>query len=309
MTTFSQNITNHIDQVIYSYIASISEKYSINQNELTEMWNGGKVSALPAIKTITKTTLSKPTASRKVTTTNPDLEKLLKADLIVMCKEKGLKTTGTKQDLINRIEESDGKNGTIDKFVTNLDEDTENNEEEKDEKEDSIVSIAKQAAAKKVAAAKSTSKTTTSKSIVSKPTTVVVENSTPSTLTKAAATKLATTPVVKNVLVPNIPAISIRRNNFNNYEHPETGIVFDSKTKNAIGKQNDDGTIEPLTADLIDICNQYKFTYDLPLNLNSKTSKDVKVEELDDEEEEEIVEEEIIEEEEEYEEEEEIVED
>ena len=130
------------------------------------------------------------------------------------------------------------------------------------------------------------------------------------------ATKLESIPIVKK-LTANIPNILIRRNRFNNYEHPETGLIFDNATKIIIGTQKKDGSIEDLTEDDIDKCHAFKFQYKLPKNLDHKsTLADVKVVELaeeddeDDEEElevdedelevvdeEEVVEEELLEEE------------
>jgi hypothetical protein len=127
------------------------------------------------------------------------------------------------------------------------------------------------------------------------------------------ATKLESIPIVKK-LTANIPNILIRRNRFNNYEHPETGLIFDNATKIIIGTQKKDGSIEDLTEDDIDKCHAFKFQYKLPKNLDHKsTLADVKVVELaeeDDEDElevdedelevvdeEEVVEEELLEEE------------
>jgi hypothetical protein len=131
---------------------------------------------------------------------------------------------------------------------------------------------------------------------------------------ETAKQKIISTPVAKK-LTSSIPTVAIRRNQYGNHEHPDTSFVFDKKTKKAIGKQNEDGTVEDLTEDDIDICNQWKFSYILPNNLDKKT-KDVKVEELDDEdeilesdeeevqlEEDELAEDELIDEEEEFEEE------
>ncbi len=51
-----------------------------------------------------------------------------------------------------------------------------------------------------------------------------------------------------------------------------------------IGKQNDDGTIDDLNAELIDLCNKHKFEYELPTDLDKKSGlDDVEIEELDDE--------------------------
>jgi len=116
------------------------------------------------------------------------------------------------------------------------------------------------------------------------------------------------TDVVKK-LTANIPNILIRRNNHNNYEHPETGLIFDNDTKIVIGKQNNDGTVNPLTEGDIDQCNAFKFKFKIPIDLDYKlTLTEVKVDELDEDEEyiddDEL---EVVEEEEEEEEEEEVV--
>ena len=93
----------------------------------------------------------------------------------------------------------------------------------------------------------------------------------------------------------------IRRNKFNNYEHPETSLIFDNETKLVIGKQKDDGTIDQLTEDDIDQCNAFKFKFKIPSDLDQKLNLgDVKVDELSDDDEEELVDEEdeLVEEEE-----------
>jgi hypothetical protein len=120
-------------------------------------------------------------------------------------------------------------------------------------------------------------------------------------------TKITKQEVVKDVpvikkLTANIPNILIRRNKFNNYEHPETSLIFDNETKLVIGKQKDDGTIDQLTEDDIDQCNAFKFKFKIPSDLDQKLNLgDVKVDELsDDDDEDELVEEEdeLVEEEE-----------
>ena len=68
--------------------------------------------------------------------------------------------------------------------------------------------------------------------------------------------------------------IKIRKNNFGNYEHADTKFILDKDTQKVIGLQNDDGTIQPLKAEHVDLCNKFKFAYDL------SKSPDEKVEEL-----------------------------
>jgi hypothetical protein len=224
--SFSQTLTNSINTTVYSFIENIATKFNLNQNELQTIWNNNS--------TTTKTT----TTQKVSNIDDSELSKMLKSELISLCKSKGLKTTGTKQELIDRLSSTETKPALVQKTLP----------------------------------------TATKTSVTKKETSV-------------------TAPVAK-VLVANTPQISIRRNQFGNYEHPETSFVFDKQNKKVIGKQNDTGNIDELTAEDIDICNQYKFDYVLPGNLNKKESmKDVKIDELDDEETEEVVEEEDIQEE------------
>jgi hypothetical protein len=128
--------------------------------------------------------------------------------------------------------------------------------------------------------------------------------------TKKVDEKLKETPVIKKV-ISNIPNVLIRRNKFNNYEHPESGFIFDNDTKTIIGKQKNDGSIEDLSSEDIEKCKYlYNFKYKLPSNLDAKSSladvkidelseDDLEVEEYEDEEskiEEELVEEDLLEE-------------
>lgn len=100
------------------------------------------------------------------------------------------------------------------------------------------------------------------------------------------------------------PPIALHRNKFGNFEHTETRFVFNNKTEKVYGKQNDNGSVSSLTPEDIDICNKFKFLYDIPFNLSSSNNAvvDKAVLELDEEEEVEV---EVEEEEEEAEEEEE----
>ena len=116
----------------------------------------------------------------------------------------------------------------------------------------------------------------------------------PKSKSKSKKTKAAqqaavkATPVAKK-LTAKIPNILIRRNQYNNYEHPETGLIFDNDSKIVIGKQNDDGSIDPLTEEDIDQCNAFKFKFKIPIDLDSKsTLVDVKVDELSEEDEDEL---------------------
>lgn len=82
-------------------------------------------------------------------------------------------------------------------------------------------------------------------------------------------------------LTADVPVVPVRRNAHGNFEHPETGLVFDRKTETVIGKQEDDGTVAPLTDDDIEACKRFKFKYNIPDNLDKKDNlNNVKIAEL-----------------------------
>ncbi|MHA2037396.1 MAG: hypothetical protein ACW98X_13235 [Promethearchaeota archaeon] len=89
--------------------------------------------------------------------------------------------------------------------------------------------------------------------------------------------------------------ITIKRNQYNNYEHPKTSFIFD-KSKQVIGVQNDDGSIEPLSEADIETCNKYKFDYIRPFNLDIDDGKtDAVIDDIsDDDDEGDIDEEELL---------------
>ncbi len=84
-------------------------------------------------------------------------------------------------------------------------------------------------------------------------------------------------------LVEKIPSIVIKRNQFDNYEHSDTKLVFNNKTQKVYGKQNPDGSISDLTDEDINLCNKYKFQYIIPENLDKKLDlKNIEIDELND---------------------------
>ena len=93
-----------------------------------------------------------------------------------------------------------------------------------------------------------------------------------SKVTKKKAKKTKATPVEQKPLFQkiqeNIPIIQIRRNSHGNFEHKETGLVFDSADKCVVGKQEGE-SIAQLTKEDIETCDRYHFTYRIPENLGS----------------------------------------
>ena len=218
--SLNQTVTKAVNEVINNFIQQISSKYDLDPNDLLQMWD-------------CNSNLTKVVQKKSVVTDIPsdiDENALLqykKPEIQAICRQRGLKCTGTKEQLIALLLSKDTK-----------------------------LPVKKEVVSKKAEPIK----------------------------------KVPSTPVAQK-LVSSIPTVAIRRNQHGNHEHPETSFVFDKKTKKAIGKQNEDGTIEDLTSEDIDICNQWKFQYVLPNNLDKKTNlNDVKVDELDYEDEEEVLE-------------------
>jgi hypothetical protein len=75
--------------------------------------------------------------------------------------------------------------------------------------------------------------------------------------------KTSPTPKILVKIQTEQSKIQIRKNAFGNFEHAETKFVLDKTTQKVIGVQNADGTINPLTDTDIDICNKYKFSYEI----------------------------------------------
>lgn len=218
--SLNQTVTKAVNEVINNFIQQISSKYDLDPNDLLQMWDCNS--------TLTKV-VSKKSVVTDIPSATDDIDEnaLLqykKPEIQALCRQRGLKCTGTKEQLIALLLSKDSNK----------------------------VPQKKEVAAKKTEPAK----------------------------------KVTSTPVAQK-LVSSIPTVAIRRNQHGNHEHPDTSFVFDKKTKKAIGKQNEDGTIEDLTSEDIDICNQWKFQYILPDNLDKKTKlNDEKVDELDYEDEE-----------------------
>jgi hypothetical protein len=269
--TIQSVIETEIQSLIERYNSILSSKYDIQPEELVQVWN--EMSSNVTIKTtVSKTSKSTNVQPKTVETKTGDdgpvssvvsnllntdfnaeiMMKSTVAELKAICKQRNLKVSGTKNDLIARLmgkEEPSPKN--------------------KPE----------------------------SKSSESKP-----KTETKTAKVEKAQAKVLETPVAKK-LTANIPQVLITRNSFGRYEHAETGLVFDSASRVVIGKQLPDGTVDHLTEDDIDMCNAFKFPYELPTNLDHKAKlNDVVVKELEEDEEldaDDVEEEQLLEEEEE----------
>ena len=221
--SFSETLKNHVDSVVMEYIKSLSKKFNLEEKELLSLWNSSYEEEKSSRKTVKKRVVQKPDLT-DVDMTDLSRERLLKcnkAELTALCKSKGVKCSGTKDELLNRL----------------LGEEP----------------------------AKTNSKTKAS--------------------AKAPAKKVEKkqAPIIEK-LNQSKPVFMVRKNNKGNYEHPETGLLFDNKTQEAYGKQEEDGTVSDLNEEDIETCKKFKFSYRLPVNLDKKANlNDSKLDGIDDE--------------------------
>lgn len=254
--SFTQELNRIVNNGIQQYASLIAEKYNVSEDDLLELWNStfSEEKIVEKKKTVASKTVKK-SPSEKKSSSPSVLDNLTKTELANLCKAKNLKVSGTKQEIIDRLNESESARGVS-------------------EEKPQAVDVAKKSSSSKP-----------EKKIIEKIKTQVEQNN-----------------------------ITVRKNCFGHFENPQTRFVFDNKTKKVFGKQNDNGQVDLLTDEDIETCKRYKFTYEIPENLDSKKGFDVKVDELDedaledadveeeeiDEEDEFVDEDEFVEEEEEY---------
>lgn len=101
----------------------------------------------------------------------------------------------------------------------------------------------------------------------------------PAPVVETKPTKTVTTSIIKNIISKKSNMV-LSKNQFNNFQHTETGFVFNPKTKKVFGKQNGDGSITHLSEEDIELCYKYKFQYEIPENLNK--DDDFRIDEDDD---------------------------
>jgi hypothetical protein len=112
--SFSDTIAKAVNKTVDSFIEKVAATYSIDIAELRVMWSGGEVAvAKPSRK---KEEVQVP-ADKKEKTDNGELGGLGKPELVAQCKTRGLKTTGTKAELIARLsgEEVEKKSNSAEK--------------------------------------------------------------------------------------------------------------------------------------------------------------------------------------------------
>ena len=89
-------------------------------------------------------------------------------------------------------------------------------------------------------------------------------------VSKGKAQKPAAKIVQKITPIQAPVQVRIAPNKFKNFEHTESGLVFDNINGKVIGKQNVDGTVSTVTDADIEQCKKYGFEFVMPTNLNTK---------------------------------------
>jgi hypothetical protein len=231
--SLQKNLFQVVENSLNSYIEILASKFTLDRAELQNIWagvSGGTVSAGP--------TIAGPASLTTIDTTDTSPARLAKstvAELKALCKAKGFKCSGKKEELVERLTAG--------------------------------------------------AQTETKNAGPSAKASAVPTGKAPGKVIAKTSAKIASKPDVISKLTANVPVIPIRRNKFNNYEHPETGFVFDTRNERVVGKQQDDGSVADLTDEDIEKCKKFKFVYDIPSNLDTNTGLDkVKISGIEDDE-------------------------
>ena len=89
--SFAEQLTKSVNQIIFSYIKIVSQKYSLDEKELQVIW-GSEVKKEQSMTNVDTSDISR-----------DRLLKCNKTELVALCKSKGLKCSGNKDDLLTRL--------------------------------------------------------------------------------------------------------------------------------------------------------------------------------------------------------------
>ena len=102
--SFSDLVNKAVNANVESFIERVASTYNLKADELLVMWSGSvapvKSRAKPKAKVATDTTTPKAPATSG---SSSELNNLNKPELIAQCKARGMKTTGTKAELVSRL--------------------------------------------------------------------------------------------------------------------------------------------------------------------------------------------------------------
>ena len=217
------------DKIITEFLVKISKDYKISKDDLLTKWT---IHSNDQKKPVEDTDENEDTLKA---TTVPKLKDI--------CRNKGLRVSGTKAELISRILGRESKSPSPTKVT---------------------------------AAKKSPKAATNTKAVEAKPKKPVTKTTVKAKKEKADKIE-ATSTVLNHIKSSKITRDAIRKNVHGNYTYPETRIVFNPSNKTtpkAIGRELDDGTVVELSKDDIVWCKKHNFLFELPQNLDINVKKD-----------------------------------
>ena len=89
------------DKIIIDLLTKVAEKFSLDKKAVIEMYSGNSAT-IPT----TTSPVSTPKAAIETKAVDSSLQSLTRLELVNKCKEKGLKVSGTKVELIARLSDS-----------------------------------------------------------------------------------------------------------------------------------------------------------------------------------------------------------
>ena len=101
---------------------------------------------------------------------------------------------------------------------------------------------------------------------------IVTSNNTPVLKKVKKEEKKLDAPTVQKLVKSDMPErrFALRKNQFGNYEHKETGFVFDPMTKSVFGKQVGDQVRTQLSFSDVELCKQFGFKFTMPEKFNEE---------------------------------------
>lgn len=101
--SFAKSLNKAVDDVVLSYIKEIASKYNLDSTELRELWNSGSLSCKNSSDMLDMSNMSKPKEVTNMSDESKALSKLTVSELKVKLSDKGMKVSGTKSELIERL--------------------------------------------------------------------------------------------------------------------------------------------------------------------------------------------------------------
>lgn len=232
-----------VENAVNEFIVVISRKYNLDKGELVRIWNFGD--AVPCDKTrevsrsVATSILAENLTEQEISGEASDalseakLKKLSKKELEDLCRKHGVKVTGTKPELIARLQ------------------DPANNQ-------------AGNARGRKTPPQSQSVSPRVNRPNVDVVKPAVNKASLPPVVTVPEKKVPSKTTAVPPVLKGTKNSLFAAKSAYGNTIIPNTSLVVDPRTKRVIGREDTDGTVYELTDEDMELCKQKKYPYDMP---------------------------------------------